>query len=45
MSDDDSKTFDQNYDGNANDINQQISEAPDSDQGNYNFKTVTIKST
>ncbi|KAL4121761.1 hypothetical protein QTP88_014210 [Uroleucon formosanum] len=32
MSDDDSKTLDQNDDSNANDINQQIDETPDSDK-------------
>jgi len=40
MSDDDSKTLDQNDDNNANYINQQIDETPDSDKnGNYNLKT------
>lgn len=46
MSDDDSKTLDQNDDSNANDINQQIDETPDSDKnGNYNLKNLIIKST
>lgn len=37
MSDDDSKTLDQNYDSNAKNINQQIDETSDSDKnGNYN---------
>jgi len=45
MSDDDSKTLDQNDDSNTNDINQQIDETPDSDQnGNYYLKNVIIKS-
>lgn len=43
MSDDDSKTLDQNNDRNANNRNQQIDETPDSDQnGNYNLKNVII---
>jgi len=39
---DDSKTLAQNDDNNANDINQQIEETPDSNQNNGNYKIYLI---